>query len=102
MKNFSTSTELSSKINFEEIERLCCLLGKAGIPYERCRHFDGWRVLYPSHNNVVCDAILITGSFGWRQNTLEILGLNDTEDNILGYLSADNVYYRIYEHYHKK
>lgn len=76
-------------------------LQSAGIPFEvtKSQIDDSLQVWYPSQKECVCDAICHRYSYGHEKGLLEIMGLADTEDNVEGWLTADDVFARIYTHY---
>lgn len=84
-----------------EMEKLEKMLNVAGIPYEVAYPFDKPQIIYPSKENRVCDAICHRGSYGYEDGLLEIMGLVDEEagDEVEGYLTADDVFRRIVDHY---
>lgn len=59
------------------------------------------QVWYPSINNCICDVICHEYSYGGDKGLLEIIGLaeNDCGDGVEGWLTADEVFARIYTHY---
>lgn len=95
-----TKYEIPAKKDYQEICRLEKMLSDADIPHVLDRHFDGWHIYYPGKSGrVICSVIEFTGSFGYRQDKLEIQGLLNKEerkyDSVVGYLSAENVFDRI-------
>ena len=87
----------------KEIKKLATLLTKAGIPYElrtdSCGNKDN-QLFYPSKANRICDAICHQYSYGYDTGLLEIMGLcENTEDDVEGWLSAEEVFTRIAIHY---
>ena len=89
---------------YREILKLDKMLTDANIPHECKKHFDGWQVFYPSNDNkMIMDAIEHFGSYGKDEDLLEIMGLLTDEekqhDDVLGYLSAAEVFTRIKEHW---
>ena len=86
---------------YKEILRLDKLLTDAGIPHSIDRALDGWRIVYPSHGarNVVCYVVEFSGTYGAKQDLLEIQGLLNKDerkyDTVVGFLSADKVFARI-------
>lgn len=89
-----------------EIFELEQMLREAHIPYEMGRMFDGYFINVLSNDgDVLCDAICHEYSRGYVEGMLEIMGgLTPAEeecDNVLGYLSAEEVFPRFqycYEH----
>jgi hypothetical protein len=84
---------------YTEILRLKEMLEKEGIPFVFRPQFDGYTIKYDG----VCSVIEHFGSYGGDDNLLEIMGLltkkENTSDNVLGYLTAENVFKRIKKHY---
>jgi hypothetical protein len=99
---------------YTEIFKLRELLKEAGIPYEmndRNSWFAGsvlvedwgWQVLYPSKKDEIISVIEGYGTYGEGQDLLEIMGLltedEEKDDQVVGHLSADDVFGRIYQHW---
>lgn len=88
---------------YKEIIRLHEMLAENDIPHVIQRHMDGWQVCYPSVEKCVADAIEHFGSYGRDEDLLEIMGLltpeEDAEDEVAGYLTAENVFERIKNHW---
>ncbi len=100
------SDEVSKEVKYSEILRLKEMLEKANIPFDFSdRHFDGYHLCYPARTKCVCSVIELEGSYGYRENLLEISGLTSNEelefscDTVLGSLTAENVFERISKHY---
>ena len=88
--------------SYTEILKLDKMLTDANIPHTLNRFLDGWQVIYPSEEKRVADAIQHYGSYGNTENLLEIMGLikpEETEDSVLGHLTAEDVFNRMSEHY---
>lgn len=89
-----------------EMNKLMWLLENANIPYEIVYQdwTDSIQVWYPSKENAVCDAICHRYSYGGDEGLLEIMGLLTDEeaeyDSVVGWLTAENVFTRIYHHYY--
>ena len=99
--------ELDPNIDFAEMDKLEQLLVEADIPYERSRMFGGKQLQYPcSGDAMVCSVILHKGSYGREEGLLEIMGLLTDEelecDDVVGYLTADDVFGRIKKHWDEK
>jgi hypothetical protein len=66
-------------------------------------HMNGYCVSYPSYGNCVCSAIEHDYSYGHTVNMIEIEGLLTKKereiDSVCGYLSAEDVFERIKNHY---
>ena len=84
-----------------EIQKLSIMLSVTCIPFDFHPLYDGWQICYPNGENRVCDAICHSGSYGHENGLLEIMGLVDGEadDEVEGYLTADEVFNRIVKHY---
>lgn len=96
---------------YNEILRLKAMLEDAAIPFWwKEKHFDGHLIAYPDkgENKLVCSVIECQYSFGWKKDLLEIKGLmtqeekRKTGDDVLGYLTAENVFDRIKKHWDKQ
>lgn len=99
--------ELDPNINFAEMDNLEQLLVEADIPYEKSRVFGGKQLQYPCKgSDRVCSVILHRGSYGRSEGLLEIMGLLTDEelecDDVVGYLTADDVFSRIKKHWEEK
>lgn len=95
-------------MKYEEIFRLKHLLEFFKIPFDfKENHFDGFHLMYPHKGDCVCSVVEFDGSYGARQDLLEIQGLmtereeRETDDTVLGYLTAVDVFNRIRKHYRK-
>jgi hypothetical protein len=92
---------------FREINKLTDMLTDAGIPcVSVCRmQKDGMsvHVCYPAYDEVVCSAVVAPGSYGYKQGLIEIMGLltdlEKEEDDVVGWLKADDVFCRIKKHW---
>lgn len=94
-------------MKYTEILVLKDMLEKEGIPFEFKRDFyDGYRLRYPAHMGCVCSVIQHKYSYGNFQNLLEIAGLLTKEeavrDSVLGFLTAEEVFMRIKEHWNRR
>lgn len=97
----------TEKINYEEIEKLHKKLINYKIPHDFYSHevgLGGFHLTYPNKENCKCSAILTPFSYGATEGTIEIMGLLTKEeekyDSVLGHLSADEVFRRIYNDYY--
>ena len=90
---------------FREILELERMLIDAKIPHIIRRLCDGWQICYPNNDNYVLSAIEFTGSYGSKNDLIEIMGLlNEKErdfDSVCGNLPAKNVFERIKNHYNQ-
>ena len=97
------------KERYNEILRLKGMLKKAGIPFEfsKSKSFGGYHIEYPASTGRVCSVIEHDFSYGREKDLLEIQGLltkkeyKETQDTVLGYLTAENVFQRIEKHWRK-
>lgn len=84
-----------------EMQKLVTLLDEEHIPYEISEIYGTAQVFYPSIKSHVCDAICHSGSYGYADGLLEIMGLTKTdEDDVEGWLTAEEVFNRMKQHYH--
>lgn len=85
-----------------EMDKLIPMLCKADIPFDLAIHMGRPQIIYPSIEDCVCDAVLHWGSYGREQGLLEIMGLTENvEDSVEGWMTAEEVFARISEHYKK-
>jgi hypothetical protein len=91
------------KTMFTEILKLAFTLTACGIPYEISELFGGFHIQYPSAENCICSVICHNGSYGHEEGLLEIMGLLTLDeleqDNVAGWLTADDVAPRILDDY---
>ena len=84
----------------KEILKLIELLAKNNIPFELNVLYDTPQVIYPSKDNCVCDVVCHKYCYGYERGLLEIMGLTpETDDDIKGNLTADEVFGKIYNNY---
>lgn len=104
-------------IKYAEIFKLKRMLEDAEIPFvfidKSClipvmgdKKFESYQIEYPDRylsGKRVCSVIEGYGTYGNEQDRLEIMGLLTSEeqeyDSVLGYLTAEEVFARIKEHY---
>ena len=85
---------------YKEIHKLDKLLTDANIPHTFSSFFDGWQVCYPTDQHCVLDAIEHLYSYGSDKDLIEIMGLIKSDsDNVEGWLSAEEVFEIISNHY---
>lgn len=101
-------------MKYNEIFRLKEMLEQAEIPFAFLEIFNGFQICYPKNDESepnqgrICSVIEHDFSYGREEDTLEIMGLLTAEekdfngDDVLGYLSAENVFNRIKTHYTKE
>ena len=99
--------EWKANESYKEIRVLANMLTEAGIPHDFRRSFDGWQVVYPEEGEArVGDAVECFGSYGCQEDKLEIMGLLTEEekesDGVLGWLTAQEVFERIKQHYEQR
>lgn len=89
-----------------EMNKLIEMLNNANIPFELTTDIlenENNQVWYPSFKNPICDVICHQYSYGGRDGLLEIAGLLTEEEaeynDVVGYLTAENVFNRIKNHY---
>ena len=85
-----------------EIERLVKMLESAKIPFELADDVMGNsnnQVWYPNYNAKICDVICHKYSYGGNDGYLEIMGLTENGDSVEGWLTAEQVFCRIYDDY---
>ena len=97
--------EFKENESYKEIFRLEQMLLESNVPYKLRRLIDGWQICYPDlpPDNCVCSVIEHFGSYGHEDDLLEIMGLTQNDDGVdgtvEGWLSAEDVFNRICEHY---
>ena len=100
-------TDEENKEKYKEIVRLKDMLEKAKIPFEFSKFWGGYHIVYPNNQFTECSVIEHDCSYGREKDLLEIRGLmtnkemNREQDNVLGYLTAENVLHRIEKHWKK-
>lgn len=86
-----------------QMTTLINLLDAFDIPYEVTSNWinDSAQVWYPNKRNPMCDVISHSYSYGGSEGLLEIMGLcpDIDDDDVLGWLTAEDVFERIYSHY---
>jgi hypothetical protein len=96
--------------DYKEIFKLKELLEKSRIPFvwKERKESNGYQILYPGAEDVVCSVIEHQFSYGNEKDLLEIQGLMtkreeiEYSDNVLGYLTAENVFERIGKHFYNQ
>ena len=89
---------------YQEILKLHDMLLDKDIPHVIERDLDGWRINYPCTGlDRVLSAVEFKGTRGAKKDLIEIIGLltpgEFLMDSVKGYLTAENVFNRIKEHY---
>lgn len=97
------------KAKYNNMFKLIAKLIMADIPIdiEIDEIFDNApHIYYPSKENCICSVICHFGSYGFEKGLLEIMGLLTEEeyeyDSVVGWLNADQVFDRIYDHFYNK
>lgn len=102
---FALNPEGSRKTNpdYQEIFRLRAMLEADHIPFMMTNLYDGWKIGYPAVSwlgEEVCSVVEHGITYGHDADLLEIMGLTtDEEDEVRGWLTAEDVYLRIVSHY---
>ena len=100
-------------MRYKEIFRLKEMLEKEEIPFsfldrgKKYMDFEFWQIVYPDidprDGDYVCSVIEGDWSWGREEDLLEIKGLlteeEEEEDSVKGWLSAEEVFNRIKNHY---
>lgn len=95
-------------VEYTEIFKLKEKLEKKKIPFKFITHNSpykkGYQICYPEDGEKkVCSVIEHSFSYGNKQDLLEIMGLLTEEemkqDEVVGYLTADDVFKRIANHF---
>lgn len=105
-----------------EIHKLAEMLNQANIPFEITKRFGGFELpvdglfadygyqigypQLPQTGDFVCSVIEEFGTYGFEENKLEIMGLLTDEeskfDDVVGHLTAEDVFQRIKNHYERE
>ena len=89
-------------MKYTQIPKLAEMLTKAGIPFQFEPHTldsNGYHLCYPRRFNFYCSAIQTYFSYGHTSDLIEVM--LDDEDEIIGNLTAEEVYAKIVDHYKK-
>jgi len=96
-------TQINRQSPYQEIRKLMRMLSDYGIPYSVYDMNDGINIQYPGDNTFVCSVIKHAFSYGGQLDLLEIMGLLTEEerkhDSVKGWMTAKEVFKRIYNHY---
>ena len=89
---------------YQEILKLHIMLLEKDIPHDIRRDSDGWQINYPCIGiDRVLSAVEFEGTSGAEKDLIEILWFLTPEellmDSVKGYLTAEEVFNRIKEHY---
>lgn len=94
------------KRKYNEIFKLKDMLESAKIPFDFSELHGGYHIVYPADGSeCICSVIEHDGSYGRTKDLLEIQGLmtkeelEETQDTVLGYLTAEEVFQRIEKHW---
>lgn len=82
-----------------QVDELITMLEKTNIPFEVTSQCGRPQVWYPNQEHPVCDAVCHWGSYGHQTGLIEIMGLTHNDDTVEGYLTAEEVFNRIKEHW---
>ena len=89
------------KRKYNEIFKLKDMLERAKIPFKFSELMGGYHIVYPTYGGeCICSVIEHDGSYGREKDLLEIQGLlteleeETLEGNVLGYLTAEEVFQR--------
>lgn len=74
------------RINQNEMMALAFGLRERGIEFEAYSFFDGLQIRCDSW-----DAICHNGSYGHERGLIEVMGLPQCDDDVIGYLTAEEV-----------
>lgn len=74
------------RINQNEMRALAFGLRERGIEFEARSFFDGLQICCDGW-----DAICHSGSFGHERGLIEVMGLPQCDDDVIGYLTAAEV-----------
>ena len=90
------------KRKYNEIFKLKDMLERAKIPFKFSELMGGYHIVYPADGGeCICSVIEHDGSYGKEKDLLEIQGLlteleeETLEDDVLGYLTAEDVFQRL-------
>ena len=91
---------------YQEILKLHIMLLEKEIPHDIRRDSDGWNINYPCVGiDRVLSAVEFEGTYGAEKDLIELLWFLTPEellmDPVKGYLTAENVFNIIKEHYEK-
>ena len=82
----------------KEIIKLHEMLKKANIPHIFKEYLEGYQIIIVENNIVLCDCVINRISYGHEKGLLEIYGAltekEYEEDEVLGYLNAEEVFKR--------
>ena len=84
-----------------EMQKLIQLLATENIPLQVTINWidNSQQVWYPNQKDAICDVICHRYSYGGKEGLLEIMGLSEMEDDdVEGWLTAEDVFKRIKEH----
>ena len=87
-----------------EMGKLGNLLLNTGIPFEVVRHPMNHTpmIKYPNDDKCICSVVCHDFSYGGKQGLLEVMGLVKDDEDVEGFLTANEVYNRIYEDYYSE
>lgn len=91
-------------LKYSSIHFLRQELENAEIPFYFREAYNGWQILYPSKENIICSIIEHEFSFGSDDDLLEIYGIDENGDrynDAIGHLTTEEVFNIIKKHYQK-
>ena len=83
-------------INQTEMMKLAFGLRDRGIEFSVKSFFDGIQIVVGDFD---WDAICHSGSYGHKDGLIEVWGLPQCQDDVIGYLTAEDVFQRIKKHW---
>ena len=75
-------------INQDEMMKLAFGLRDRGIGFKMQSYFDGIQIVVGDFD---WDAICHSGSYGHENGLIEVMGLPQCQDDVIGYLTAEDV-----------
>ena len=84
-----------------EFSKLVNMMMLEGIPFRFNTMWDGYQLHYEVGGREICDVICHSGSYGSDHDLLEMMGLTpeDYDDTVRGYLTANEAFGIILEHW---
>lgn len=77
---------------YSEIKKLALLLWNAKIPHTFKSLFDGFQIKIERDGHYWCDIIEHFFSYGGKEDLVEIAGLQECKDDVIGGLSAEKCF----------
>lgn len=85
-----------TKFYFTAISEVSHALSQLSIPYELHAIYDGYQLTFPWMEG---DVVIHSYSFGCAGGLFETMGFTDDEDDVRGYLTANEVFQDILNEY---